>query len=130
MTLLSFAQWVQSTALSQSLAGSTWAYPVIGALHVLGIAWFAGGVLISALRRDRGVRSAYLWSGVAMMLVTGALLFLIEPQRSARSQAFVVKMLLLIGLAVLSPVRARVPGVLILALWVLVIFASQAIAFF
>jgi hypothetical protein len=124
--LLTLAQWVKSTALSTALAGSTWAYPVIGGLHVLGIAWFGGAVLLSALRRN-DQRPGFLWIGGVIMLLTGALLFVIEPLRCVDSRSFWVKMLLLVVLAGTSRVRSRT---LTLAMWAAVIFASQGIAFF
>ena len=132
MMLLEVARRVQSTSLSELLAGSTWAYLVIGALHVLGIAWFGGAVLLSVLRKHTRARpsGAFLWTGVAMMVVTGALLFIIEPQRCLSSQAFRLKMLLLVAIAASSPMRSRFPNVVTVAFWVLVIFASQGIAFF
>jgi hypothetical protein len=123
--LLTLAEWVKSTALSTALAGSTWAYPVIGGLHVLGIAWFGGAVLLSALRRNEQ-RLGFLWVGGAIMLSTGALLFVIEPLRCANSWSFRVKMLLLVALVATSRVRSRT---LTLAMWAAVVFASQGIAF-
>jgi hypothetical protein len=128
--LVILAQWVHSTALSASLAGSTWAYPVIGGLHVLGIAWFGGAVLLSALRpRDR-VLPAVLWAGGAMMLLTGALLFATEPLLCAGSQSFRVKMLLLIALAATIKLRSKIATPVALALWAAVLLASRGIAFF
>jgi hypothetical protein len=131
--LLALAQWVQSTALSAWLAGSTWAYPVIGGLHVLGIAGFGGAVLLSALHpRDREAqpRPAILWIGAAVMLLTGASLFVIEPLRCAASQSFRLKMLLLVILAVTSRVPSKTSILLNLTLWAGVLLVARGIAFF
>ncbi len=131
--LLTLAQWVHSTALSAVLAGSTWAYPVIGGLHVLGIAWFGGAVLLSALQRHNGEaspRPAILWTGGAIMFLTGALLFATEPLLCAGSQSFRVKMLLLVTLAATSQVRSKIATLLTLTLWAGVLLASRGIAFF
>lgn len=129
--LLSLAQSIQSTVLSAWLAGSTWAYPAIGALHVLGIAWFGGAVLLAATRRGgEGPRPGFLWTGGAIMLLTGALLFVTEPLRCAASRSFQVKMILLIALAATSPIRSRFGTPLVLTLWVGVLLASRGIAFF
>jgi hypothetical protein len=127
--LLTLAQWVKSTGLSTVLAGSTWAYPVIGGLHVLGIAWFGGAVLFSALRRN-GQARGFLWLGGAFMLLTGVLLFVVEPLRCADSRSFLVKVLLLVALAATSRVRSKMGTSLTLAMWAAVLFASQGIAFF
>src|SRR5579863_1309245 len=109
--LLIFAQWVQSTTLSAALAGSTWAYPLLGGLHVLGLAWFGGAVLLSILRRgdsEGGPRPAMLWIGGTIMLLTGALLFVIEPLRCAASQSFRLKLLLLVVLVATNQVRPKI----------------------
>lgn len=129
----SLSQWIQSTGFSQVLSNSTWAYPVIGGLHVLGIAWFGGAVLLSALyRRDRELRPrpAILWVGGAIMLLTGALLFVIEPVRCAASQSFRVKMLLLVTLAATNRVQSKMGPFVKLTLWAGVLLAARGIAFF
>ncbi len=131
--LLTLAQWIHSTAFSAVLAGSIWAYPVIGGLHVLGIAWFGGAVLLSALHRREGQarpRPAVLWTGGTLMFLTGALLFGAEPLLCARSQSFRVKMLLLVTLAATSQVRSKIATPLMLTLWAGVLLASRGIAFF
>ena len=128
--LLTLAQWVHSTALSASLAGSTWAYPVIGGLHVLGIAWFGGAVLLSALRPRDPARPAILWTGATMMLLTGVLLFVTEPLLCAGSQSFRVKMLLLLALAATTKIRSKMATPVALTLWAGVLLASRGIAFF
>jgi hypothetical protein len=135
--LIDLALWVQSTALNATLAGSTWAYPVIGALHVLGLAWFGGAVLLAAMGgSDREVRPrpAMQWAGATMMAVTGALLFVIEPLRCATSQSFRVKMPLLAALAATVPLRSKLGktanAAVTLTLWAAVILAARGIAFF
>jgi len=131
--LLALAQWVHSTAFSAVLAGSTWAYPVIGGLHVLGLAWFGGAVLLSVLRpldENAGPRPAILWTGGTVMLLTGALLFATEPLLCAGSLSFRVKLLLLVALAATSKVRSKIGAPLTLTLWAGVLLASRGIAFF
>lgn len=131
--LLTLAQWVHSMKFSAVLAGSTWAYPVIGGLHVLGVAWFGGAVLLSALhRRDGEARPqrAVLWTGGAIMFLTGGLLFAIEPLLCAGSQSFRVKLLLLVTLPATSKVRSKIAAPLTLTLWAGVLLASRGIAFF
>jgi hypothetical protein len=131
--LLTLAQWVHSMAFSAALAGSTWAYPLIGGLHVLGIAWFGGAVLLSALNpRDKEARPrpSVLWTGAAIMLLTGALLFADEPLLCSGSRSFSVKMLLLAALAAATQVRSKIATPLKLTLWAAVLLASRGIAFF
>jgi hypothetical protein len=131
--LLSLCQRLQASELSVWLAGSTWAVPLIGALHVLGIAWFGGGVLLSIIRRfDRELRfrSGFVWTGAACMTVTGALLFITEPVRCVSSLSFLAKMLLLAALIATSRVRTKVPAALSLAMWAGVLLAARGIAYF
>jgi len=103
------------------LRESTWGYPIISAIHVLGIAWFGGTVLISQfapeLRRWRYI-------GLTVLLMTGLILFWLHPIQYSNSISFRMKMLLLI---VLTSTKPASPASL--ALWGAIIVASRAIAF-
>ncbi|HTR37936.1 MAG TPA: DUF6644 family protein [Bryobacteraceae bacterium] len=48
--LLSFAQWVQATAFFTALRGSSYVYPIILSLHMAGVAFFGGMVLLTDMR--------------------------------------------------------------------------------
>jgi hypothetical protein len=48
--LLSFAQWIQFTAFFTALRGSAYVYPIVMSLHMVGIAFFGGMVLMTDLR--------------------------------------------------------------------------------
>jgi len=48
--LLSFAQWIQLTGFFTALRGSAYVYPIIMSLHMLGIAFFGGMVLMTDMR--------------------------------------------------------------------------------
>ena len=125
--LLELARWMQDTPLRLDLSQSTWAVPIIGAIHVLAIAWFGGTVLMNDPRLRR-----FRWIGLSILLVTGALLFWSQPLRLYFSQFFRLKMLLLvlIGVSALLPARyARLAMVLSLVLWASVICASRGIAY-
>ena len=117
MPLLAICQWVQETTASTALRESTWGFPILGALHVLGIAWFGGALLSPAT-------SAWRRIGLLAMLGTGALLFYVEPLKCYHSAAFWIKMALL-GLIGVNPLRR-----LSLVFWAGVIFAARGIAFF
>jgi hypothetical protein len=95
----------------------TWYQPLIGALHVLGIAWFGGALFAEApvLRRI----------GLVWMLLTGLALLTFNYTHVIHSGAFRIKMVLL---ALLLFVRG--PRWLVLSLWVAVIFAARLIAYF
>ena len=125
--LLTLARWLQDTSLRLDLSQSTWAVPIIGAIHVLVIAWFGGSVLVNDVRLRR-----FRWIGLSILLFTGALLFWSQPLRLYYSQFFRAKMLLLvvIGISALLPARyARLAMALSLVLWAGVILASRGIAY-
>jgi hypothetical protein len=48
--LLSFAQWIQLTAFFTALRGSANVYPIVLSLHMIGIAFFGGMILMTDLR--------------------------------------------------------------------------------
>jgi hypothetical protein len=48
--LLSFAQWIQFTTMFTALRGSANEYPIILSLHMIGIAFFGGMILMTDLR--------------------------------------------------------------------------------
>ena len=125
--LLELARGMQDTSLRLDLSQSTWAVPIIGAFHVLAIAWFGGSVLVNDVRLRR-----FRWTGFAVLLFTGTLLFWSQPLRLYYSQFFRLKMLLLVltAVAALLPARwARLAMMLSLALWAGIIFASRGIAY-
>jgi len=125
--LLELARWMQDTPLRLDLSQSTWAVPIIGAIHVLAIAWFGGSVLVNDPRLRR-----FRWTGLSILLATGTLLFWSQPLRLYYSQFFRLKMLLLvvIGTSALLPARyARLAVVLSVVLWAGVICASRGIAY-
>jgi|SRR5579871_247662 len=120
MSLLSICESIQASGLSTALRESTWGYPIAGALHVLMIAWFGG----LALTADPGLR---FWRrlGLAALVATGALLFWIEPVKCYQSQAFRIKMVLLVVAIAAARFRHR----LALVCWLSTIFAARWIAY-
>jgi len=125
--LLGLARLLQDTSLRLELSQSTWTVPIIGAIHVLALAWFGGAVLVpdSQLRRFR-------WIGLAILLCTGFLLFWSQPLRLYYSQFFRAKILLLVLIALIACLPARLArfGILVsLVLWAGVILASRGIAY-
>jgi len=109
-------------SLQSFLRESVWGYPIIAAIHVLGIAWFGGTVLVGEFGSElRTWRKA----GLALLLTSGVILFLLHPAQYANSASFRAKMFLLILLTRTKPASA-----MSLALWAAIIFASRGIAFF
>jgi len=48
--LLSFAQWIQLTGFFTALRGSAYVYPIVMSLHMVGLAFFGGMVLMTDMR--------------------------------------------------------------------------------
>jgi hypothetical protein len=162
MSLLSICHWLNETRLSTTIRESNNIFPVIETVHVLAITLLAGTVAAVDLRllglilkREKvsDVASQVLpltWAGFAVMIVTGALLFLAEAEKSYGNLAFRIKVLLLIlaGLnplifhstiyrsvgawndALVVPLRARATAAASLALWSGIIVAGRAIAYY
>ena len=107
--------------LGSYLAQSTWGYPIIGAIHVLAMAWFGGTVLVASLEPDLRKLTRL---GLALALFSGAVLFWMHPFQYYSSMSFRVKLVLLLVLAGMK--RGRTVS---LILWAAIIFASRGIAF-
>ena len=101
--LLPFFQWCEATWLGQLVRDSLWLFPVIEAVHLLGLSLLGGALLMVDLRLlglgarnqsiaeiERGARP-WLVAGVAVMLSTGSLLFLSEAVKCYHNPSFWVK---------------------------------------
>ena len=162
MSLLPIIQWLNATSLSTSIRESDFVFPLIETVHVLAITLLAGTVAAVDLRllgvilkREKvsdvaGQVLPLTWAGLAVMTITGALLFLAEAQKSYGNVAFRAKMVLLV-LAGLNPLifhstiyrsvgawddapvvprGARAAAIASLTLWSGIILAGRAIAYF
>ena len=159
--LLQFCQWLSATALSISIAESNWVFSIIETVHVLGTALMAGTIAVVDLRllgiilkqesASRVVNAVipWTWTGLIIMFVSGALLFISEAEKSYGNWAFRLKLLLLLaaGLnalgfhrtvfrdvskwddAPVTPLSARLAGITSLFLWTAVIASGRAIAY-
>jgi hypothetical protein len=106
--ILRFCQWLESTSVSQALAGSIWTYPVVESLHAVGVAVFLGLLLVWDLRLlgvlFRRVPVTEVWSrlipwiavGALFMMATGAALFVAKPVYSWGHVFFRIKLVALI----------------------------------
>ena len=127
-------QQIQDLALSRAISQSIWGYPIVGAVHVLGIALFGGAVLVSDFSSIEDALQLRAWKriGFGIVMLTGALLFASNAVRYAKSLCFEAKMVLPVLLAInaLCFSRTRRRAYISLVLWIAVIFASRGIAFF
>ena len=121
LNLLPFIEWVAASPLSKAISTSTWAFAVIESIHLLALAVIGGAVLIVDLKLlgygirtqtlEEVARDAQKWfvGSWAVMIVTGLLLFVSEPQKLYYSTPFAVKMiLLLLGTVFALTVRRKV----------------------
>jgi hypothetical protein len=121
MDLFPYFEWLASTSLSQVISASTWAFAVIESVHLLALSAIGGAVLLVDLRLlGFGIRSStleevardaqpWLIGSLAVMLVTGFLLFASEPVKCYNSTPFRVKMLCLaLGTIFAFTVRRKV----------------------
>jgi hypothetical protein len=153
--LFPWFEWCESTRLGLMVRESVWLFPVIEAVHLLGLSMLGGAVVLVDLRMlGAGLtgtptatlaRAARPWlaGALAVMIVTGVLLFLSEAVKCYYSPAFWVKITTL-PLAILftfavrqrvaeSGTTGRTTAVLTaatsLTLWVVVAAAGRWIGF-
>lgn len=108
MSLLWFAEWLDTHDWSTALHESLWAYPIIESTHVLSIMWFVGTIIFVDLRLlgiymtqtavSEVTRRVLPWtvSGFVLTFVTGLLLFYAIPVRTYQSVFFRVKVIMLL----------------------------------
>ena len=150
MPLFRICQWIQQTPVSVSIRESIWVFPILDAVHCVGIILVAGTILFVDLRllglgmRRQAVSSIvaqvlpWTFFGFAFMFVTGSLLAWAEPVKLYRSAFFRWKLLFLAiaGLNALlfhyttrSPARARFAGAVSIVCWISLIAAGRAIGY-
>ena len=154
--MIEFFRWCESTPIGRAIADSVWAFPIIEAVHLLGLCMLGGALLVVDLRLlgagltrqpvARLARHARPWlvGAVIVMVLTGVPLFLSEAIKAYYNTSFWVKMCTLpVALTFTFGVRERVarrasenPGVVgrvvgavSLALWFVVAAAGRWIGF-
>jgi hypothetical protein len=159
MNVLSALEWVESTNLSTAIREGALLYPIIGGVHLLGIALFGGMLVMTDLRlvgwamRRRTVTEILeqfrVWkrAGFVLVVLSGLLLAWAEPLKLYRSLSFWVKMALLVSVGVHALVfrkgvyedakaldagltpRAKLAAALSLILWAGLLVTGRLIAF-
>lgn len=150
-----FFRWCEATAIGQAVAQSVWAFPILEAVHLIGLCVLGGSLLVVDLRLlgagltsqpvARLARHARPWliGSLAVMVATGVPLFLSEAIKAYYNTSFWVKMCTLpVALAftfgVREPLarrgadlgaRGRIVGAVSLALWFTVAAAGRWIGF-
>ena len=154
-------RWLASTHASHFIRIVTWVIPTVQTIHILAISAVISAVMLIYLRSFgvamRGEARAevarrflpIIWYGVLVLLVTGVILIVGEPDRELPNPMFQLKMVLLVGALTLTalfqrPLR-RNPGywdqtaarragammlsVVSLALWIGIVIAGRWIAY-
>jgi len=147
---------VESTALATALRGSTWAYPLANAGHIVGVALLVGGIVPVDLRLLgvwRDIPLAFFLrvftpvsiAGFGLAALFGGLLFVVNAGDYAISVFFQAKMgMLALGLANAMAFRAvhpaqatgdpgrgqRAIGAASLVIWLSVIVLGRLIGYF
>lgn len=96
---------LEGMALAEALRSSRWAYPLVNAAHILGVALLVGAVVPLDLRilgLWRSAALAPLWrvltrsaaAGMLMAVIAGGLLFVTRATEYATSVLFICKMLI------------------------------------
>jgi hypothetical protein len=157
MSLLAFFQWCYDTGVGDYIRNSSWLFPVIEAVHLLGFGLTLGSVLLVELRLlgaglsrqpvSQLAANAQPWfvSGLILMVASGVPLFLSESIKAYYSFAFWVKMASLFlvllytftirrritqaDLAAERPQLARYLAAMALALWFGVAWGGRWIGF-
>jgi|HubBroStandDraft_6_1064221.scaffolds.fasta_scaffold576725_2 hypothetical protein len=119
---------------------NSWIFPVVESIHVIGLSAFVGTLVLDDLRTlglkipDTRHLKAWTIANLAVILFTGAAMFLSDPTRYRHNPAFRLKIpLMVLALATHGPLRRfgpRFAAILSLILWTCVVLASRAIADF
>ena len=140
---------------------SLWLFPVIETVHLLGMSALVGTIAVFdlrllgwAMRKQRVTDLAHrlfpwAWAGLAVQVITGAMLFSSEAVHMQRNPAFRLKMLLILlaGIHALvfhltvyrnvakwdesavPPFGAKLAGVFSILLWIGIVAAGRFIGF-
>lgn len=159
--VMTICQWLETSWLGTTITQSGWIFPTLECIHMFGIVSVVGATSIMDLRlmgvsyRDASVSSlvngTLRWAlyGFALMLVTGALMFISEATRCYTNVGFRWKMLLVLiaGVNALlfhvgayrsvkrweqgaTPFVAKFAGGFSVLLWFAIVALGRWIAFF
>lgn len=156
MDMHGLSEWLYGTALSSAIRDHDWVVPVVQSIHIIAIAVVMGAALVTELRvlgivaPDESltvVAQRYLpwmWRALAVLLATGLVMIVGEPDRTLINVTFWIKMAL-VSVAFLASLALRKPLLdstraageapakglawILLVLWVAIIFCGRWIAY-
>src|SRR5262245_57695662 len=105
--MLALAQWLEATSLSLEIQKAEWLIPLLQTIHILAIAMVLSSVGMIELRilgraksptmvQTAGRFVPWIWGGLVLLLLTGALPIIGEPRRALPNPAFQIKMALVV----------------------------------
>jgi hypothetical protein len=160
--LFTFCQWLENTSLGTAVRESSWLFPTIETGHLFGIISLVASTSILDLRllnlvfRRESVSKlvdrcmVWAWTGFAVQVITGFLLFSSEATKMYGSRVFQIKLLLILlaglnGLvfhllafrkvaawdnAPVTPLSARFAGFFSILLWFGIVAAGRWISYY
>jgi hypothetical protein len=160
MSMAEFTQWLYAAPVSRDLRDAGWIIPTVQSMHIVSIAVLMGSGIVIDLKlaglmaKTESLRLVFdrympwLCGALAMLLLTGLVLVIAEPDRVLSNWVFWTKMVLVLVafltvLVIRIPMRrdeltagssawstaARPLGLLSLGFWVLVILCGRWIAY-
>ena len=155
-----FSQWLYATPVSEYFRDAGWIVPAVQSIHIVAIAMLIGSSILLDLKlagvvarteRPAVVYERYMpwaWGGLVVLLLTGMIMSIAEPDRVLSNWLFWTKMtLVVIGflgtLLIRIPMRREEPmtqtpawnlvakplGWLSLAIWIAIIVCGRWIAY-
>lgn len=145
-------EWFEHSPVGDFMRGSRVIFPIFEILHLIGLALFVGPLLLTnlgllgwAMRRQpidevAAALTPWIWSGFALLMFTGPVMFTAQAAKWHDNILFWVKMLLLMVAIVfqlsvhrrivsaqpaLSDVTAKRIGALSLLLWISIAFSAK-----
>lgn len=151
-----FSTWLAATPASGFIGGHSWVTPLVQTVHILAIAALSGAVLMTSARllRVSGSHltvsriaerfSGWFWGALLVLLLSGSLLTVGEPDRELMNNLFRAKMLMVLLIAALfwlfgrrlatsavawDGVSGRLLATGFILLWLLIVSAGRWIAY-
>ena len=151
-----FFRWCDQTWLCNAIKGTTWVFPLTETIHILALVVLLGSIMPVDFRLlGIGIRNwtpwrianelrRYILWALAVILVTGWLLFMAEPMKAYDNMAFLPKMTLLFSAILFhytvfrkassidklyTPVTAKFAALVSLFLWFGIGVMGRAIGF-
>jgi hypothetical protein len=160
MTIAAFAAWLSKTPPSLAVQQTLWVIPTLQTVHILAVAIVLSSVAMVELRLMgwAGTRTTmpetaqryvpWVWGALVVLVLSGTILIIGEPERELTNLSFQVKMALLVCAITLTacfqysvgrgvkywtdaPHRAgaKVLGLLTLVTWMAIAVAGRWIAY-